>query len=279
MFFRTEDKKGGPTAIIFGFEDNYNQIFGTTNKYQTYENHPLYTILYNLHLSNLKELRYEEEHPGVTVFGRPPPGLPAKIEPTQIQLQPLPLLVSLPEVKETLSEEKKEPKPVECQKTREDKIEAESQEEVPDKFDEDEMARKRERKCDEIFGEFLDYVSKKVKKDFYKHLLLFMILFRDCMNSYQEKLGTMKEPPEVAPPDVKILAYTKPEPGKVGEYCSTNNAEQAPDISNDFVTSYLIESQVKFERLDAIELTQNFCHWLFINGYTCSKLSLIQESS
>lgn len=61
------------------------------------------------------------------------------------------------------------------------------------------------------------------------------------------------------------------------EYTEENNAEDAPDISNEFVTEYL-ESDTNmfgFNKEDVIEITQNFCQWLYDNNFTCSKLSLI----
>jgi hypothetical protein len=60
------------------------------------------------------------------------------------------------------------------------------------------------------------------------------------------------------------------------EFCGINNAEVAPEICNEFVTTYLEKQKdVGLERLDSIDYTRNLCHWLFINGHTCSKLSMI----
>jgi len=60
------------------------------------------------------------------------------------------------------------------------------------------------------------------------------------------------------------------------EFCEINNAEIAPEISNEFVAIYLENRKhTAIERSDATDYTRHFCHWLFINGYTCSKLSMV----
>ena len=58
------------------------------------------------------------------------------------------------------------------------------------------------------------------------------------------------------------------------EFCTINNAELLPEICNEFVTIYLNDI-AGFDRAEAIDYVRHFCHWLFINGHTCSKLSLI----
>jgi hypothetical protein len=44
----------------------------------------------------------------------------------------------------------------------------------------------------------------------------------------------------------------------------------------DFVAKKVKKESGQLSTMDSIDLIQNVCHWLFINGYTCSKLSLIQ---
>ena len=60
------------------------------------------------------------------------------------------------------------------------------------------------------------------------------------------------------------------------EFCSINNAEVAPEICNEFVVNFLEKQKENryIERLDAIDYTRNFCHWLFIKGHTQSKLTM-----
>lgn len=114
-------------------------------------------------------------------------------------------------------------------------------------------------KCDEVFAEYLVKVSKIVNDNFFTKVVKFVFLFRECLNDmHRDK-------------EKDIEDY----------YSETKNAEDAPDISNDFVTDYLDLSDNEkygFTKEDAIDLTQNFCQWLYDNNFTCSKLSLINNS-
>lgn len=114
-------------------------------------------------------------------------------------------------------------------------------------------------KCDEVFAEYLVKVSKIVNENFFLKVLKFVFLFRECLNDmYKDKTKELSE----------------------DYYSETRNAEDAPDISNDFVTDYLDTENDRygFSKEDAIDLTQNFCQWLYDNNFTCSKLSLINNN-
>ncbi|MDR3737353.1 MAG: hypothetical protein P4L10_17745 [Acidobacteriaceae bacterium] len=145
----------------------------------------------------------------------------------------------------------------------------------PAKVEEETLQRKKLKKCDETFAEYLDSVAKFVNKESYRQVLNFVFLFRECLNHYGDRLSKNRQEPAAFP---SLATNGKPDDGKQEEYCLNNNAEQAPEVSNEFVTLYLDELKVSFEHFNAIDLTQNFCSWLFNNGYTCSKLSLIQDN-
>ena len=57
-----------------------------------------------------------------------------------------------------------------------------------------------------------------------------------------------------------------------------NNAEQIPDMCNEFLMNYMEDKKdfLDMSDSDMIDLTQNMCHWMFINGYTCSKIALVE---
>ena len=63
-------------------------------------------------------------------------------------------------------------------------------------------------------------------------------------------------------------------------YTSLKNAEDAPDVSNEFITEFLdFESRLfDLDKETSIELTQNFCQWMYDSNYTCSKLTLINSN-
>lgn len=110
-------------------------------------------------------------------------------------------------------------------------------------------------KCDDIFADYIIKVSKCAKKEFFEKVLKFVILFRESLNiTNSEKCGNEEK-----------------------EYTELYNAEDAPDISNEFVTEFLdTEANLfGFQKEESIDVTQNFCQWLYDNNFTCSKLSLI----
>ncbi len=130
---------------------------------------------------------------------------------------------------------------------------------------------RRKRSCDDIFAEYLNFVARKVNRGYYAKVLSFVFLLRECVNEYAERLVAEQKnlPADLRP---RIVPAEK-----TAEYCAANNAEQVPDISNEFITDFLPHKNVAcINNEEAVNLMQNLCHWLFINGYTCSKLSLIQ---
>lgn len=139
--------------------------------------------------------------------------------------------------------------------------------------DEDELMKKREKSCDQIFAEYLGSIARKVCNEYYIKVLRFVFLFRECVNDNGEKLIEERKnlPAFLFPKNNVTYNPTK-------DYCCDNNAEQVPDMCNEFLLNYLErrENQVEMTRTELIELTQNMCYWMFINGYTCSKIALIE---
>ena len=112
-------------------------------------------------------------------------------------------------------------------------------------------------KCDEVFSEYLIKMSRYCNPNYFVKLLKFVTLFRESLNiTNREK--------------------SKSEGKDFTEY---SNAEDVPDISNEFITEFLDPDQNHFDisKEEAIDLTQNFCHWLYENNFTCSTLSLISN--
>jgi len=109
-------------------------------------------------------------------------------------------------------------------------------------------------KCDEVFAEYVVKVSKVCGRDFFVKVLKFVTIFRECLNILNRGKTVGSE-----------------------DYSEVNTAEDAPDISNDFVTDFLEKypDLFDFTKEDAIDMTQNFCQWMYDNNYTCSRLSLI----
>ena len=131
-------------------------------------------------------------------------------------------------------------------------------------------------KCDEVFAFYLYKVAKYTRQDFFIKVLKFVILFRECLNITYKKEILCK----LGVPEDEIKTEENGTEGCSSlEYSEVFNPEDAPDISNEFVTDYLgtDNSLMEIQKEEAIDFTQNLCQWLYDNNYTCSKLSLINN--
>ena len=121
-------------------------------------------------------------------------------------------------------------------------------------------------KCDDIFAFYLFKVGKNANINFFTIVLKFVILFRECLN-YVYK-------------DIVKNKFTQSERNFIPEYSEDFPAEDVPDISNEFILDFLQTDQhlMDFSKDEAIDFTQNLCQWLYDNNFSCSKLSLINNS-
>jgi hypothetical protein len=107
--------------------------------------------------------------------------------------------------------------------------------------------------CDEVFLEYLQKVSKLCRDDYFIRILKFILLFRECLNKMNK---------------IQSSLY---------EFCDFSNSEDAPEISNEFVTEFMDdENEFNYTKEEVIDLTQNLCQYMYDNSFTCSKLSLIR---
>ncbi len=134
--------------------------------------------------------------------------------------------------------------------------------------------------ADEILGQYLRDVASKTNELFYRMMIRFILLYRECLNEYgwqkkaEAECREAKQTLEEKNITARLATYR--DIMSTHEFCGINNAEVAPEICNEFVTTFLEKQKdVGLERLDSIDYTRNLCHWLFINGHTCSKLSMI----
>lgn len=122
--------------------------------------------------------------------------------------------------------------------------------------------------CDEIFLKYLFDVSKTTNKEYFLFIFKFIILFRECINKYKNvELENSKE----------ILNENFPD--HIKEFTQVYDAEQTPELCNEFISEYLISKDYFGFRpefiSEFIEITQHFCYWLYENNFSSSKLSLI----
>jgi hypothetical protein len=125
---------------------------------------------------------------------------------------------------------------------------------------------------DEIFAVYLWKISQRVSPEFYRVVVAYTILFRECLN----ELGWSKK---IESENIKIEDEPElKERMEKEQFCLGNNAEHAPEICNEFVTVFMEHkrnAQFDISKPDQIDLTINLCHWLFENQFTCSKLTMI----
>ncbi|MCQ2820867.1 MAG: hypothetical protein MJ252_26715 [archaeon] len=110
--------------------------------------------------------------------------------------------------------------------------------------------------ADSVFMDYLNKMSLHSNPTYFSKLIVFVTLYREYAN---------------------IAKKTQNKNGE--EYTAVNSAEDIPDLSNEFINDFLEPERGIFEftKEEAIDLTQNICHWMYENNFTCSKLSLINS--
>ena len=108
---------------------------------------------------------------------------------------------------------------------------------------------------DLVFMDYLNKMSLHVNPTYFSRLIVFVTLFREYVN--------------IAKKD-QMISSDK-------EDTETTCAEDVPDLSNEFINEFLDpdKNAFNFNKEESIDLTQNICHWMYENNFTCSKLSLL----
>ena len=115
---------------------------------------------------------------------------------------------------------------------------------------------------DIILIDYLNKMSMFCNDKYYTKLIIFVTLFRECVN---------------------IINKNKIDKKKNGdkEYTEINDAEDIPNYSNQFINDFLNPDDkgddFGFSKDECIDLTQNLCYWMYENNFTSSKLSLINN--
>ena len=324
LYFRSEDKQGGPTAIIYGFDEAFNFITNQHElKYSDFTKHPLYIELSKKYKENIKTFDFIGNI-GNTKTVKPPnelapivanpqiseiaPNLgdeklliaskPTELKPENNDILIFPMKPQmtfgntlLPELNPVLDhrlnsnmpvlnplinieEGKKLNNPNEVKKENEGdfiELNKDANSKLPNRTNIGDENKTKGKKCDEIFAEYLNYVSKNVKKSYYKQVVKFVLLYREYFNETGKKIAQKKEGlPDIITDQKEELEF---------DYCLISDATYAPEICNDFITEFLDHIKPNFIELNPIEITQNLCHWLFMNEYTCSRISLLETNS
>ena len=119
--------------------------------------------------------------------------------------------------------------------------------------------------CDNVFMHYLNKMSLNVNPNYFIKLIVFVTLFREFINISK-----------------RIYLYNQNEEFNIfeNEYTANHSAEDIPFFCNDFINNFLdCENKLfNFDKQESIDLTQNFCNWIYDNDFTTLKLSLIAKN-
>ena len=147
--------------------------------------------------------------------------------------------------------------------------------------------------CDEILAKYLSEVASRVNDGYFGTVAKFVMMYRECLNKY----GWLKLFENVAPqieteenkgqkaadagtPKVtrQILLTGDQAERMKEEYAVVNNAEFLPEVANEFITLFLNEHSVgEVEVKECTNLVVNMAEWMFSNGFTCTRVSLLKK--
>ena len=119
--------------------------------------------------------------------------------------------------------------------------------------------------CDDIFALFLIYMSRIICLKFYRTVVIFIKLMRDCMN----KIGW------------EILSQYKDlsNENTSMEYTTVKNGELLPEIVNDFVNFFLSFDLPKFDKHLAVVTLNHFSDWMLKFNFSPIRLKFDNESN
>ena len=117
--------------------------------------------------------------------------------------------------------------------------------------------------CDESFGLFLIYISKYVKSDFFKIILILLKNYRDCMNI----LGW----------EILSKYKTLEDENTRKKFCSVKDPSRLPLIANEFLNEYLDKKFPNFDKYLSSVIIGHFNFWLFGNNLTLIQLDIIND--
>ena len=123
------------------------------------------------------------------------------------------------------------------------------------------MGNLKRKSCDECFLDYLSTCLPKTNRNYFGYIFKVITLFREALNKFKPGDDRLSFPKNV-------------------EYTEVRNAELCPDLCNDFIgdfldTAHYFGMKDENERNEVIDLMQHLCQWLFENGQTTSRLSLL----
>lgn len=133
-----------------------------------------------------------------------------------------------------------------------------------------------------IFAIFIYLIGRHVKERFYRELVFFLMMYRRALNETGWRIVE----------NIRRSFGEEVNLRKDLEFCALNNGEYVPEASNEFITErwpqYMPQYALKgFKVLggdiestkNAVFLTQHFCNWLSLQGYSDSYLSINEDDT
>jgi len=146
----------------------------------------------------------------------------------------------------------------------------------------DEMTGLKKTPINRIIAIFIYLIGRHVKERFYREFVFFLMMYRRALNEIGWR--TVENIRRSFGGDVNLR--------KDLEFCAVNNGEYIPEASNEFITEkwpqYIPQYGLKGFKIlggdiestkNAVFLTQHFCNWLSLQGYTDSYLSINEDGS
>jgi hypothetical protein len=132
-----------------------------------------------------------------------------------------------------------------------------------------EESHARNKSCDTIFIDYLEYLSHNCNKDYFSFAFKFIVLFRECINKYKNVELVNRR-----------IILNEDIPEEITEFTQHFNADQVPDLCNEFITDFMENTNFfglssEEDRSEFVEIIQHFCFWLFKKSFTSSKLTLL----
>lgn len=99
--------------------------------------------------------------------------------------------------------------------------------------------------ADDVFTMYLVHVASLVNQDYYRTVLQFVLLYRECFNQYgwqklaEAELRDLKQPLDDLHVQQRIVL--KAEIMQKFEFSECQNAECIPEICNEFVSIYMVQ--------------------------------------
>lgn len=120
----------------------------------------------------------------------------------------------------------------------------------------------KNKTAENAFGRYLYELGRKVSDDFFKTSIIFVRLYKDCLNEYGWEV--VKKQRSVTLEEKKREFAKEPD-----------TADYIPDVCNDFVNYFLPQEFPSFDKYLATELVRHLCDWVSKSGYTKKILMLL----